>query len=1204
MKVQFYLLPILLFLFFQTKAQDCSLLSFSYTTSESRCVATGSITVNVTGGSGSYNYKAIGPVSTPVTSSNIITGLPTGYYHIIVKDMTTGCVKEADSAFVPGTYNDPRFQLIKTDASCAGNDGTVSVVGQQFGRSPFSYTIIAPSPSSVGATSPTGSFTGLIPGEYLIRLQDSCGGIQVRRITIENYSWWFDSTSVVRYGCDSVHVFIRIKDNKGNTNTTGPAFSGFTYGYTLAPGDTVWTGGPVFNAALHQKRAITLVVKDNCGNIHTFLWTVPDNVKPSLGSVFISNLGCAFFSASVTGQNLTNPQYCLFDNNNVQITCNTTGTFTHIPYGSYCMKVRDLCYDTTIVTCFTVAQPIPSIAPVVATSNLDCSTFTATVTGQQNLVSPYYCLKDTAGVNITCNTTGVFPNIPYGSYCITVKDGCMDTTIQRCFTVIKPMPVLTGYTITGSDCSSFNVNITGNNLINPNYCLYDDLGNVITCDSAGVFTGLDHGHYCVRAVSCGDTSNPVCFTSAQPIPSVGNGVTILNRKCSTFGVGIWGQSNLVHAQYCLYTASDSLVVCNLTGQFDNIPYGTYCIKVRDGCYDTTITRCFTELGIPPSVNGTLQVLSSTCNTVSFQATGSHLTTPQFCLYDSTDNLVVCNTTGIFNNMPYGRYCVVVHDNCKDTSFRVCQTFTPAKGITLTTAKSCTIGNTFIDVHFANNNAPFTIKVYHPNGSVIVNVTTSSNPYRIELTPVPVSIQYKVVGTDNCGNKDSATVIPDANVVTKSITVRAKCPSSTWLNGAGDIIATTTTNWYAVIPRIIKKDGFTFTRSYSSVTGSVYNFADLEPAQYVVEYTQQTCNGRLYDTVTVPPYAYPTQGQSAIYQCDNNSFSLGADVHGGVSPYTFQIIGSLPETPSIATAEQTSPLFSINTGTIYSLIRLRSVDACGNATLSDVSVLPLQNVSISANNTCFYQNIMLTVDTIPNATYLWYRKTSATDSVLIGSGLSFNLPFFVPEQVGDYVCKVLVNGGCMTRITSFTLDGNCGYQLLAEGIQLNGRKSSNGNQLYWNAATERGVLRYIVERKRPQDAGYIAIGTVPAQGTRFFFNDQNPVPGDNHYRVQLVYANRTRYSNVVRLRSGNSSIEVYPNPVKKEVHINLSSDHPINYLVEIVSAGGQLIYSTKLKQTTNTTITYTRDKNPSGIYLLRITDMDSGISEIRKLVITD
>src|SRR4029079_19643645 len=129
------------------------------------------------------------------------------------------------------------------------------------------------------------------------------------------------------------------------------------------------------------------------------------------------------------------------------------------------------------------------------------------------------------------------------------------------------------------------------------------------------------------------------------------------------------------------------------------------------------------------------------------------------------------------------------------------------------------------------------------------------------------------------------------------------------------------------PAIISKNGTPYWSSYSSVAGSVYTFSDLEPPQYVIQYTQQTCNGTLYDTVTVSPYTYPTQGQSAIYQCDNNSFSLGADVQGGVSPYSYQIIGSMPSQPGIETSLQTSPVFNINTGTVYSLVRLRSIDAC-------------------------------------------------------------------------------------------------------------------------------------------------------------------------------------------------------------------------------------------------------------------------------------
>ena len=150
---QIYILPLLLLISLRMLAQPCSSLNFTYVTAESRCMATGSITVNVTGGSGSYNFKVTGPISPSVTSSNVITGLPTGYYSIQVTDLTSGCTLQKDSALVSGSYSDPRFLLAETDVSCAGNDGPVSVQNLQFGRSPFSYTIIAPSPGSVGQTS-------------------------------------------------------------------------------------------------------------------------------------------------------------------------------------------------------------------------------------------------------------------------------------------------------------------------------------------------------------------------------------------------------------------------------------------------------------------------------------------------------------------------------------------------------------------------------------------------------------------------------------------------------------------------------------------------------------------------------------------------------------------------------------------------------------------------------------------------------------------------------------------------------------------------------------------------------------------------------------------------------------------------------------------------------------------------------------------
>lgn len=1208
MKKEFYLLPLLLFLFSRLAGQDCSTLQVTYTANESRCVATGSIILNATGGSGNYNYKATGPVTTPLTSSNVITGLLPGYYSVLVKDLTTGCTKQQDSVFVPGTYDDPRFQLVKTDASCAGNDGTVSVLAQQFGRSPFTYTIINPSPSGVGTSNVSGSFSGLVAGEYAIQLQDSCGGIQVRRITIENYSWWFDAVNVTRIGCDSGNVFIGLRDNKGNINTSGTAFNGFMYAVVITPGDTTWKTANSFTFFLGSNRKANIVVKDNCGVIKVSTWYMPDNVKPAVGAVSTGSFTCSTFTATLGGQqNLTNPNFCLYDSVNTLIACNTTGVFANIAYGSYCIQVTNQCYDTSFSRCFIATQPVPSVGASVLFSNAACSTFTASVTGQTNLINPQYCLINSFGDTTKCNFSGVFTSLPYDSYCIIIKNGCADTVIERCFTYTRPVPAITGYSLNGSTCSTFNVNTWGTNLNNPRYCLYDSSGNVVACDSTGTFTGIPHGTYCIKAISCGDTTAALCFTSTKPIPSVASWVQISNAICTGFTATITGQTNLTSPQYCLYNSVDSLITCNTTGVFTNIPYGTYCINIKDSCTDSTIRRCFTQLQAVPSVNATMQLTNLTCTTLSARVVGTNLTAPQYCLTDTLGNVITCNTTGIFDNILYGRYCVTVRDGCIDTTITICQTFTSPQGISLTTSKSCTIGMTNISTQFANGNGPFRVRIYHANGSLIKDTTSSANPVQLLMPGLAAGSQYKIVGTDGCGKTDSSLITPDATVVTKSITARSKCPSASWANGAGDLLATTTSNFYATIPAVIKKNGVAFNRSYSSVSGGTYTFADLEPASYIVEYTMQTCNTKLYDTISIQPYAYPTQAQSAIYECDNNTLSLGADVQGGVSPYTFQIIGSSPAMPSIITAPQNSAVFSINTGTRYSLVRLRAIDACGNATLDDVSILPLQNIAITANQNCFYQNTVLSVNAIPNATYKWYKKRTATDSVLLGTDTSYTLPFFVPEEAGEYLCKVDVNNGCLVRLSSYTLDGNCGNVILPVSVQLKGKQSNGENMLTWITTDEQSVATYSIERKQSQGREFMPVGNIKSRnsstGSSYTFTDRQPAAGSNAYRLKIIYQNgKTGYSNTVDLLSAFNNTRVYPNPVKSELYISLSEKKPADFTIELFDLAGRNIYHAEKRNVLTTVITYHREKNiQPGIYMLKVTNTNSGEAQVHKIL---
>ncbi len=1188
-------------------AQGCAGVQVAYTTTESRCMSTGAITLAVTGGSGSYNYKVEGPVNTAYTSSNIITGLQAGTYTITVRDVNNNCITTVENVAVAGSYQDPRFTLSRTNVSCARNDGTITVNGLQYGRSPFTYTIVAPSPMGVGTTNSSGNFSNLVAGEYAIQLKDSCGGIQVRRITIEDYSWSIDATTIAKIDCNTVSVLVKVKDNKGKENTSSPAdFTGFQFGVINEDGTTSWQSSHSFTYNLGSRRYLEVVVKDPCGNEKKYTWKETAGVKPAIGNISTASSTCSTFTAAVGGQkNLTSPYYNLYDQNtNVLVADNNTGAFANLAAGSYCVEVVDVCYDTIIRKCFTLTPPTLLLNnPVISART--CTTFTASIT-PANFTASNYCLYNEGGTLISCNTDGVFPNLAYGKYTIKATDACSGDVLEKVVDEPQPIPIINTHSISGT-CTNYTVVVGGSNLDGAQYCLYDSNGNLVACNSSGQFENVSAGNYCVRAVVCGVTSQDYCIGVSGPPPAIDANVAISDRQCATFTATVTGQNYLTNPVFQLIDrTTNEVIATNGTGVFTNINYGSYTIKLTDGCNGAVIERYFEVLQPQPSVNPTMQQSNATCATFTARVTGANLINPQYNLYNAADQLLETNSTGIFNNLPWGTYCVVVTDGCTGNTFRVCQTFAMNYAITLTTSKTCAIGEGTVTASFTNGLAPYTVNVYNSDGTLKETKVTSSGSTSFTLPLLAPGENYTVTATDNCGRADTKTIAPDAMVVTKSINVVSKCPSSTYQNGSGNMQVTAFSNHKAVTPKIIKKDDVNWSRTHSSSSGNVYTFSDLAPGTYIVEYTIATCTGKLYDTVTVNPYTYPSQGNSAIYQCDNNSFTLNADVSGGIGPYNYQIIGSDPESPSIVTAEQASPFFSINNGTTYSLIRLRTIDACGNATLNDVSVLPLQNIIVKATNDCFYRDAVLSVDTIPNATYQWFKKTGINDSILLTTELTYNLPFMKPEDVGTYVARITINDGCLVRVASYTLDGDCGHTSLPNALQLQGKAEAKANVLSWNAA-DLAVVAYTIERKAAHDTGFVAIATRKASSASnsngYNFNDGSRLAGTAQYRVKWITAGgKSGYSNIVRLQAKSAAAVVYPNPVTSEFRIAFSHAVATNYRISLHNAAGQAVYQTEMKQVTNSVFHYSRQAQmQAGMYLLKIVNTTTGETVHHKLL---
>ena len=1191
-------------------AQNCATLTAVCKTYESRCTATGSVKIKPTGGSGSYQYKATGPVNTNFTTTDSITGLSAGIYTIAVNDIVTNCTFTLLNVVVAGTYADPRFTLNSVDVSCDnGNNGSINVLTRDFGRAPFLYSIVAPSTANIGTVSTNGQFNNLRAGSYSIRLSDSCGGIQTRLVIINNYTWWIDSYSFTKFSCDSARGFIKVLDSKGNNNLVAP-IAGMQYGIVRQAGDTVWSTNPSITFFTGTKTIFTVVVKDKCGNIKKGNITL--NYTPSVsGTVNIVSLGCNNFTASVSNVvNFFNPTFCLFNASNVQVSCNTTGTFSNITFGNYCIKAKDACTDTTILRCFTVSPPPIFVGNNIGISNKKCTTFTASVVNSSGLTSALYCLLDSVGVQVTCNGTGIFNNLPYQHYCLQITDGCVDTTITRCFNPIKPKPSLPPLiTPAYTTCVKFGVAVVGDSLSNPRFCLKDSVGNTLLCNNTGVFDSLAFGRYCVHVYdSCYDTTIVRCFSVTSPKAYNDLLVNVSNKTCTNFTASI-STSSLVNANYCLYTSTNVLVGCNNTGVFNSIANGSYCIKTRASCPDSTYTNCFTVKAPIPNIGNTVNISNRSCTKFTATVVGfQNLTNPLFCLLSPTNVQIACNTTGVFNNINYGSYCISMKDGCYDTTIKRCfrAVATPVK-IIASAKKSCSYGKTAFDISISGGTLPTNIKVYNAQGVLISNQIYNGGTITIDNLIGNAGQIFKIYATDNCGAIDSLRLALTPSVFSKVANVMPKCPSATWQTGSGSIITTATSNTGTLTIRIIKKDNVTYATPLapSTVVGAVNTFNNLGAGKYIIRYrVNDNCNVTQYDTVTILPYNFPNLNKSNAYQCDVNGFSVGAVVLNGVAPFNYEIIGSTPAAPSIVRPPQSNPIFNINNGTNYSLIRLRVVDACGNASLADASILPLSNSGITATYNCFQLGTTLKVDSIYNSTYVWYKKNSlnAIDSTIIASSTSYSIPSVLPTDTGWYFCKVVVNSGCIKRTFRYNLNGSCSNFLPITLNNFTGKYIGENIGLQWQASLVPGVLAFEVERKGAggmevfEKIGMVSYNQNDIASQNFNFVDQHILSGINYYRLKIVYQNGTiQYSNTINFLKNRveNSYSIYPNPATESLFIEFKLNKVNNYVITLSNMKGQVLQQINHSTALSPIATLNRKKWLSaGIYVLTILNSNS------------
>ncbi|HWK02050.1 MAG TPA: SprB repeat-containing protein [Puia sp.] len=186
----------------------------SVTPTASRCQASGTATVSVSGGATPYTYSIIaGPSTAPAQSSNVFSSLAPGVYTIQVTDNCNTSV--TGTVTVTGNYTIPSPTATTQTTSCPNsNDGslTINVTG---GLGSFSYSLINPSPVTAGPQA-SNVFTGIPTGTYTYQVSDSCGNFQTRTATVAAGSGGNISPGIfLQYvACDSFEAKLTIYVNQ------------------------------------------------------------------------------------------------------------------------------------------------------------------------------------------------------------------------------------------------------------------------------------------------------------------------------------------------------------------------------------------------------------------------------------------------------------------------------------------------------------------------------------------------------------------------------------------------------------------------------------------------------------------------------------------------------------------------------------------------------------------------------------------------------------------------------------------------------------------------------------------------------------------------------------------------------------------------------------------------------------------------------
>lgn len=323
-----------------------------------------------------------------------------------------------------------------------------------------------------------------------------------------------------------------------------------------------------------------------------------------------------------------------------------------------------------------------------------------------------------------------------------------------------------------------------------------------------------------------------------------------------------------------------------------------------------------------------------------------------------------------------------------------------------------------------------------------------------------------------------------------------------------------------------------------------------------------------------------------------------------------------------------PSSSTNIGTI---VNFDLVHATSNTTADpQYQDLGCTGAGTSVTNTQFYALKTSTSGTL-SITVSGYTTTPLGLNPCNPKGIELSLYKVSSCPLGQnfpspVACRTFITNGALTDIIG--LLANTEYLLVADGIantkavftltlngtalpikltSFRGEVFNNRNQLFWTAEITPGTQKIIIEKStdgiRFENIGELSGDEILKPSNSF--NDFKPSIGNNYYRLQLLSnTGEKEYSNTIVLRRNDKFLfSVNPNPIKGFANVQLSTETPGEYSIEIFSLLGKKVFRSIINTTNSTTNTKLNLSNLSGgMYQLIILDKNSNRIATQSIII--